>query len=120
MKESGENYLETILILKERNGTVRSVDIANELSFSKASVSRAMKILAEDNMIEFRGNDVCLTEEGYKKASAIYERHRVLSQFFETYLGIDAETAAHDACRIEHVISQVTFEAIKKKLSEML
>ena len=89
IQESGENYLETILILKNRNGYVRSVDIANELSFTKASVSRAMSILRKAGLIVMeKSGNIVLTESGFARASAVYERHTVLSDFFRKVLGL--------------------------------
>ena len=119
MKESGENYLETILILKQRNGMVRSVDIANELSYSKPSVSRAMGILKNDGFIvvEADGN-IQLTPSGMEKASAIYERPDVITRFLVATLGVDEAVADQDACRIEHVISEETFGRMKVKMAK--
>lgn len=112
--ESAENYLETILILHNRNGSVRSIDIANELEFSKPSVSVAMKNLRENGYIEVdsEGN-ISLLPTGNEIAQKIYERHTLLSNWL-TALGVDPRVAAEDACRIEHVISSESFEAIKK------
>ena len=119
IQESGENYLETILILKNRNGYVRSVDIANELSFTKASVSRAMSMLRKAGLIGMeKGGNIVLTESGFARASAVYERHTVLSDFFRKVLGVDPETAVQDACRIEHVISQESFDKIKEYIKD--
>ena len=114
IQESAENYLETILVLKERNGTVRSVDIAAEMGFSKPSVSVAMKNLREQECITM-GEDglISLTEKGRKIAESVYERHTLFTQWLVS-LGVDAATAAQDACRIEHVISDETFEALKR------
>lgn len=115
IQESGENYLEAILILKEKNGYVRSIDIAHMLGFSKPSVSRAMSILKKDGYIEIDGlNQILLTESGRKVAETIYERHQVITKFLMS-IGVDEETAAKDACRIEHVISPISFEKIKEK-----
>ncbi len=115
MQESGENYLETILILRERNGTVRSIDIANELGYAKPSVSRAVKLLVKkDVMVMEHSGELVLTEKGLEMANAIYERHKIISKFFVDILGVDKETADTDACRIEHVISEATFEKIKE------
>lgn len=117
IQESGENYLETILILKERNGYVRSIDIAHETGFSKPSVSRAVSILKKEGLVEIDPlNQILLTEKGLGIALGIYERHKVLTKFFE-YIGVDKETAAADACKIEHIISQETFEKIKEKFN---
>lgn len=111
--ESAENYLETILILQKRNGTVRSIDIASELSFTKPSVSIAMKNLRENGYIEMDQNGyISLLDDGRKIAEKIYERHTLLSQWL-TALGVPSEIAAEDACRIEHVISEEAFDAIK-------
>lgn len=113
IQESAENYLETILILKQKKGLVRSIDIANELNFSKPSVSVAMKSLRENNYILIDGNGyITLTKKGNDIAETIYERHTLLSNWF-IKLGIDPEVATEDACRIEHVISEESFEAIK-------
>ena len=115
MQESGENYLETILILNERNGMVRSIDIANELGYAKPSVSRAVKLLVENGMLSVaQGGELTLTPSGYTAANAIYERHKIISKFFVSLLGVKKETADKDACRIEHVISEESFEKIKK------
>lgn len=116
--ESGEDYLETILILKKRNGNVRSIDIAREMDLSKPSVSRAMGILKNKEFITVdEDGAIHLTEEGSKLAKKIYERHRVLTEAL-MYLGVDEKTAAEDACRIEHDISEKTFTKIKKYLRE--
>ena len=113
--ESGENYLEEILILTKRNGSVRSIDIANAMEFTKASVRRAMSHLQRDNYIIMEADGrILLTKEGMEKASAVYEKHCVLTRFFNEVLGVDQDTAEKDACRIEHVISSETFAGIKK------
>ena len=115
--ESGENYLETILVLTKRNGSVRSIDIAEEMNFTKASVSRAMSILKRDNYIIMEPDGrILLTKDGQKKAAAVYDRHVTLTRFINEVLGVDEEIAEKDACRIEHVISQESFEAIKRHL----
>ena len=114
--ESGEDYLERILVLNERNGAVRSIDIATDMGFSKPSVSVAMKKLREAGYINIDENGyITLSEEGHKIASRIYERHQVLTQFF-TSLGVGEEIAKKDACKIEHDISEETFKAIKQHL----
>lgn len=114
--ESGENYLETILILQERLGMVRSIDMAHELGYTKPSVSRAVKLLKERGSITVgRGGAINLTEAGLKEAQAIYERHKVITRFFSEVLGVDPDTAEKDACRIEHVISSESFEKIKEQ-----
>ena len=115
--ESAENYLETILILKKKNDTVRSIDIVDELEYTKASVSIAMKNLREKGYIVMDDNGyIQLTAKGQEIAETIYERHRLLSNWL-IMLGVDEKTATEDACRIEHVISQETFEAIKKHVN---
>lgn len=117
--ESGENYLETILILQKRNGHVRSIDIANELNFTKASVSRAMSILKKDNYINMEpGGNIVLTERGIQKASAVLERHIILTKFISEVLKVEPEIAEKDACRIEHIISPETFAGIKNILNQ--
>ncbi len=116
--ESAENYLETILILSERLPVVRSVDIANELDFKKSSVSIAMKNLREKNHITMTSAGyIYLTEEGKAIAEMIYERHKLLSKCLEA-LGVESSIADKDACRIEHVISKESFDAIKKYTSK--
>lgn len=113
IRESAENYLETILVLKNRCGQVRSIDIANELSYSKPSVSVAMKNLRENGYIDVdKDGYITLLSDGQEIAEEIYERHTLLSKWL-TALGVAPEIAAEDACRIEHVISAESFEAIK-------
>lgn len=115
--ESAENYLETILILSKKKPVVRSVDIADELGFKKSSVSVAMKNLREKEMITVRPEGyIYLTESGLKVAEMIYERHQLLSSWL-IKLGVNETTAVEDACRIEHVISQESFQAIKSFIS---
>lgn len=112
--ESAENYLETILILSKKLPVVRSVDIANELGFKKSSVSIAMKNLREKNQITVTDSGfIYLTEDGRAIAEMIYERHELLSTWLAK-LGVPSDIASQDACRIEHVISKESFEAIKK------
>lgn len=114
IQESGENYLETILILEQKKGSIRSIDIANELEFTKPSISRAMSLLRENNYITMDdGGLIHLTGLGRELAVRIYERHQVLSKFL-THLGVDPQVAMTDACRIEHVISQETFDRIRE------
>ena len=118
VNESAENYLETILILSKTLPVVRSVDIANELGFKKSSVSVAMKNLREKNHITVSDSGfITLTKSGREIAEMIYERHTLLSSWLER-LGVDHETAAADACRMEHVISKESFEAIKKHVKD--
>ena len=117
IQESAENYLETILILSHRQGTVRSIDIAAELSFSKPSVSVAMKNLRENGYIQVDGDGfITLTDAGLAIAETIYERHSLLSGWLVA-LGVGPKTAAEDACRIEHVISPESFAAIKEHVA---
>lgn len=111
--KSGEDYLETILILKLRNGNVRSIDIANELNFKKSSVSVAMKNLRMDDYIHVDENGyITLTDKGMEVAGMIYERHTILTELLVS-LGVPANIAAEDACKIEHDISVESFEALK-------
>ena len=115
IQESGENYLETILILQNKTGFVRSIDIANELEYTKPSISRAMGILKQNGYITVReSGQILLTEKGLQKANEVYERHTLIARYLVEALGVDEETAAQDACRIEHVISQKSFDQIKK------
>lgn len=114
--ESAENYLETILILSHRIPQVRSIDIVNELEFSKPSVSIAMKNLRQRAFIVMDSDGyITLTASGRKIAEDIYERHTMLTEWL-VGLGVDDEIAAKDACRIEHILSQESFAAIKAKL----
>lgn len=110
--ESGEMYLETILTLKNKNQYVRSIDIANALNYSKPSVSRGMKILKEANYITIDDKGyIEFTDEGYKLAQEVYNRHQALTQFL-VLIGVDEKQAENDACRIEHVISKETYYCI--------
>jgi DtxR family Mn-dependent transcriptional regulator len=114
IQESAENYLETILILQKRKGTVRAVDIANELSFSKPSVSVAMKNLRQSGYLDVSlDGGITLLPKGLEIAEKIYERHTLLSDWLIA-LGVSPEIATEDACRIEHVISAESFEAIRR------
>lgn len=118
MQESGEMYLETILILKGKKDTVRAIDVAEDMGFSKPSVSRGLSILKEENCItvDDKGS-ITLTRKGSQIAKKIYERHVVLSDMLMS-LGVDKKTALEDACRVEHVISDKSFAAIKKYIAE--
>jgi Mn-dependent DtxR family transcriptional regulator len=117
-EESVEDYLETILVLSKRLPVVRSIDIANELEYSKPSVSVAMKNLRENGYIRMdEQGHITLTETGQSIADVMYERHILLSNWL-IYLGVDPQTAAEDACRMEHVISPESFEAIKKHITQ--
>ena len=110
--ESAENYLERILMLRERLGYARSVDIATELQVTKPSVCIAMKRLRENNYIEMDNDGlITLTPEGLAIAERIYDRHKVLTSFF-CYLGVSKENAAADACKVEHDLSEETYAAI--------
>ncbi|MDR3278632.1 MAG: metal-dependent transcriptional regulator [Oscillospiraceae bacterium] len=118
IQESAENYLEAILILSKRNAVVRSIDIATELNFTKPSVSVAMKNLRENDYILMdRDAYITLTEKGLAIAETVYEKHTFLSGWL-TQLGVSAATAIEDACRIEHVISEESFLAIKRLVGD--
>lgn len=110
--KSAEDYLESMIILKEKNGYIRSVDIAGFLGVTKPSVSNAMKRLREEGYIEMnRSGFITVTEKGMEIADKIYTRHKKLTDFFVA-LGVDPDTAEDDACKIEHDLSDTTFEAI--------
>lgn len=116
--ESLEDYLETILNLQNKTGNVRSIDIANELEYSKPSISIAMKKLKEKELITMDQNNVIrLTEEGQRIAETVLERHNILTKML-VGLGVSPEVAMEDACRIEHDLSEETFEAIKRHLAD--
>lgn len=118
IQESAENYLEAILVLQQKKGSVRSIDIANHLCFSKPSVSVAMKRLRENKYIETDENGIIsLTDSGREVAEKVFERHTVISAWLES-IGVDKTTAAEDACRIEHVISKESFEKLKKYIKD--
>lgn len=117
IKESAENYLETILVLQKQKGNARSIDIANELSFSKPSVSVAMKHFREEGYILVdKDGAITLTEKGLMIAERVYERHHTIAKML-MHLGVDEHTAYEDSCKIEHDISDVTFEKIKEFLN---
>lgn len=117
MHESGEMYLETIYVLYQKKQEVRSIDVAEEMGFSKPSVSRGVKLLKSEGYLTVDDNGYLeLTDSGLDLAKKIYERHTVLTQLL-TSLGVSEETASADACKIEHVISDETLNAIKKSLS---
>ncbi|MBQ3160792.1 MAG: metal-dependent transcriptional regulator [Oscillospiraceae bacterium] len=112
--ESGEDYLETILILHKNTGFVRSIDIANELGYSKPSISRAVGILKNDGYITVEPNgQIILTDSGKAKAEQVYERHLMLRKFLTDILGVSSENSEQDACRIEHILSEETYEKLK-------
>ena len=114
LKESGEMYLETIYILCKSKSSVRSIDVAEYMNFSRASVSRGIGLLKKQDFILMdRDGYITLTEKGNKTAEKIYERHTVISKMLMA-MGIDENTATEDACRIEHVISDKTFDAMKQ------
>lgn len=114
IKESAENYLETILVLSQKNAAVRSIDIANEMNFTKASVSIAMKRLREDGYINMDDDRmITLTPKGKDIASMVYERHQIIAKILIA-LGVDKATAYEDSCKIEHDLSQKSFEKIKE------
>ena len=118
IKESAENYLEAILMIDAKKGFVRSIDIANELNFSKPSVSVAMKNFREEGYITVADDGaISLTEKGLKIAKRIYERHRIIAQALMT-LGVPEGIAYEDSCKIEHDISDESFEKIKEHLSK--
>ena len=120
IQESAENYLETILVLQQRKGSVRSIDIANELEFSKPSVSVAMKNLRLNGFIEVdAAGQIQLLPEGRAIAEAVLEKHRMMTAFLIA-LGVSPEVAAEDACRIEHVLSNESFEAIKEHVKKYM
>ena len=114
IQESAENYLEAIHVLMQKNGQVRSIDVAHYTGFSKPSISRAVGLLRDNGYVSIDQNGLLsLTEAGLKIAETIYERHTVLTDLL-IKLGVSPETAAEDACRIEHVISVETFEKLKE------
>ena len=118
LQESGEMYLETILVLSERMPHVRSIDVCEEMGYSKPSVSRAMSILRNNGYVIMDDNGYLhLTESGMEVATKIYDRHNTLSAFLAS-IGVEEETAAEDACRIEHVISDETMAAIKSFMAK--
>jgi DtxR family Mn-dependent transcriptional regulator len=114
--ESSENYLEAILMIREEKGLVRSIDVAGKLGFSKPSISRAMSILRENGYIDI-GDDghITLTKSGEDIAQRIYERHRLLTRWL-VWLGVSEDAASEDACRLEHDVSQETFDKLKEHI----
>ena len=112
--QSGEDYLETILVLRQEKGVVRSIDVAQKMGYSKPSVSRAMSVLRANGYIVMeKSGNITLTEEGETVARSMYERHRLLTGWLSA-LGVSPETAAQDACRIEHALSEETFACIRR------
>lgn len=119
MHESGEDYIETIYLLKKKKGSVRSIDVANELNFSRPSVSRAVGILKENGLITVQEDgELVLTEAGMKTAKSVYEKHTNLTKFLMMTTGVNEKIAEIDACRIEHIISPETFKGIKRYIKE--
>lgn len=118
LQESGEMYLETILVLSKKSSLVRAIDVGEEMGFSRPSVSRAVHLLAEGGFINIdRGGGLTLTDAGLEIAEKIYERHTVLSQWLVS-LGVDEDTATEDACKIEHDLSDRSFAAIKAHIKK--
>lgn len=118
LQESGEMYLETILILSSDNVFVRAIDVGEYMGFSKPSVSRAMSNLRQDGYVEIAANGaITLTQRGREIAEKIYERHTLLTEFL-VHLGVSEKTAMQDACKMEHDISDESFEAIKRHASQ--
>ena len=119
LQESGEMYLETILLLSKK-GAVRSLDIAEYMEYSKPSVCRAVGILKSGGFITVdKSGYITLTDAGFERASKIYERHTLLTDFLQR-LGVSAETAVEDACKMEHIISDESFDAIKKHVAKQM
>ena len=118
IQESGEMYLETILELSKAKSSVRSIDVSEHMGYSKPSVSRAIGLLKNGGYITVdEGGHISLTEEGRRVAEKIYERHTLLTHFLVA-IGVDPQTASDDACRLEHAISDTSFEAVKKFVEE--
>ena len=118
IQASGEMYLESILVLRSEMPQVRAIDIVNYTGYTKPSISRALGLLKKDELIVVdKSGYITLTEAGEAGAIKVYERHKVLTEFFEK-IGVDKETASADACRIEHVISDETFDKIKEHISK--
>ncbi|MDO5294939.1 MAG: metal-dependent transcriptional regulator [bacterium] len=119
MHESGENYLETILLLEKRNGSVRSIDIARELNFSKPSVSRAVGLLKEAGYITVDKNGyITMTEHGKLEAEQIYEKHQMITEFLVRTIAVNREIAEQDACKMEHILSNETLDGIRSFLNK--
>ena len=119
IQESGEMYLETILILSKKGGSVRAIDVADQMGYSKPSVSRALAVLREAGMITTTDSgSLLLTEQGHARASKIYARHTALTTFLID-LGVSPKTAEEDACRIEHIISDETYEAFCRQVEKL-
>lgn len=113
IQESGEMYLETIYVLSQNSQSVRSIDVSEHMGYSKPSVSRAIGILKKDGFITVdRSGFIALTDEGRARAEKIFERHTIITEFLLS-LGVSAEVASEDACKMEHIISDESFEAMK-------
>ena len=118
LQESGEMYLEAILVLHKKTGHVRSIDVSEYLGYSKPSVSRAVSLLKQGGYLTVEDNgNLRLTDSGRQIGEKIYERHKVLTRML-TMLGVDEKTAAEDACKMEHAISDASFEAIRRHMEE--
>lgn len=118
LQESGEMYLETILVLSRKTGAVRSIDVGEYMGYSKPSVSRAIGLLKNGGYVTVSSEGFLqLTESGLEVAEKIYERHKALTEFLMR-IGVDEKTASEDACKIEHDISDISFEAIKRYASQ--
>jgi Mn-dependent DtxR family transcriptional regulator len=118
IRESGEDYLETILIIGSRKGYVRSVDIAEEMGFSKPSISRAVSVLKKGGYISVGGDGVItLTDAGKELAERVYKRHKTITAFYKDVLGVSSETAETDACKTEHALSEETFTKLEEFLN---
>ena len=118
LHESAEDYLERILMLTKKNGKVKSIDIAEDMHYSKASVSIAMKKLKEKNYITIENGYILLTDEAYQVANEMFERHNIISSLL-IELGVDKKVALEDACKIEHNLSQQSYDALKNLLTKM-
>ncbi|MBR4242094.1 MAG: metal-dependent transcriptional regulator [Eubacterium sp.] len=117
-KESSQMYLETIYVLSQKSDSVRKIDVSKHMGFAKPSVTRGIGLLEKQNLVSIDGaGNIFLTEEGEKEAKRIYERHTVLTELL-IYIGVDEKVAADDACRVEHYISDETFNAIKKHMKK--
>ncbi|MCL2606304.1 MAG: metal-dependent transcriptional regulator [Coriobacteriia bacterium] len=117
LSESAEDYLEAIYMLSKSGGTVRSIDIANQLDYSKPSVSIAMKNLRESGFIKVGENgSISLTKDGFEAAQRVYERHKLISEWL-IFLGVDEKTALRDACKMEHGLSEASYQALKQHIS---
>ncbi|MBE6896224.1 MAG: metal-dependent transcriptional regulator [Ruminococcaceae bacterium] len=118
IQESGEMYLESILVLRDKLPQVRAIDIVNYTGYTKPSISRALGLLKQDDLISVdKSGYITLTTKGENCAIKIYERHKVLTEFF-VQIGVDRTTASADACKVEHVISDETFNKIKDHISD--